>query len=146
MKKNIITKSDKETFDFAKDFSKELKGGEVVFLEGDLGAGKTVFAKGLSEGLGYEKNVSSPTFVLMRIYELGKNKKIKTICHVDAYRLSSEDELLDIGIKDYINEPETVVIIEWSERIKRKIADKVIKVKISFKSETSREIKISNLS
>jgi len=143
MKKTIITKSDKETFDFARDFSKNLGGGEVIFLEGDLGAGKTVFAKGLSEGLGYEKNVSSPTFVLMRVYEFEKNKKIKTICHVDAYRLGSEKELLDIGIKDYINEPKTVVIIEWSERIKKRIADKVIKIKISFKSETSREIELS---
>ncbi|MCD4694500.1 tRNA (adenosine(37)-N6)-threonylcarbamoyltransferase complex ATPase subunit type 1 TsaE [bacterium] len=145
MKKTIITKSDKETFDFAKDFSKGLKGGEVIFLEGDLGAGKTVFTKGLSRGLGYGKNVSSPTFVLMRVYELEKNKKINTICHVDAYRLGSEDELLSIGIKDYINEPKTIVIIEWSNKIKKKIAEKVVKIKISFKSETSREIKISNL-
>lgn len=146
MKKTIITKSEKETFDFAKDFSKKLKGGEVVFLEGDLGAGKTVFAKGLCRSLGYKKNVSSPTFVLMRIYELEKSKKINTVCHVDAYRLASEEELLDIGIKDYINKPETVVIIEWSERIKKKIADKIIKVKINLKSETSREIKLSGLS
>ena len=140
MKKIIITKSEKETFDFAKDFAKELKGGEVIFLEGDLGAGKTVFTKGLCQGLGYEKNVSSPTFVLMRVYELEKSKKINTICHVDAYRLGSEDELLDIGINDYINNPETIVVIEWSERIKKKIAEKIIKVKISFKNETSREI------
>ena len=70
------TNSDKETFALGKEWAKKLKGGEIIALEGDLGAGKTVFSQGLCTGLGYKKRVQSPTFVLMKIYPLKKT----TLC------------------------------------------------------------------
>jgi tRNA threonylcarbamoyladenosine biosynthesis protein TsaE len=95
--KKIITKSEKETFELGKNFSEKLKGGEVIGLIGELGAGKTVFTKGLGKGLKIKEVISSPTFVLMKIYKT-KNKNIKSLIHIDAYRLQSEKDLEIIGI------------------------------------------------
>ena len=115
----IITKSEKETIGIAKEFADQLKGGEVLGLIGDLGAGKTCFTKGLALGLGIKKNITSPTFVLMKAYPT-KHKTIKNFIHIDAYRLHSYDDLLAIGIEDYIGKEDSVVIIEWADRVKTK--------------------------
>jgi len=115
----IITKSEKETFDFAKKYAQELKGGEVIGLIGDLGAGKTVFAKGLAAGLGIKDTITSPTFVLMKIYQTGGRKNIKTLCHIDAYRVKSAQDILAIGAEEYFNRPDTVSMIEWADKVKK---------------------------
>ena len=105
-----VLKSEKETKSFAKNFAKKLKGSEVIALIGDLGAGKTVFTKGLAEGFGIKDIVSSPTFVLMKCYlALGNGVskwkprfQVKKMCHIDAYRLDSAEELIDIGLLEYL--------------------------------------------
>lgn len=105
------TKTEKETFDLGKKLGKSLKGGEVIGLIGDLGAGKTAFSKGLAAGLGVKNTVTSPTFVIMKIYE-GKKKLV----HIDAYRLTSYKDLRAIGIEDYLDK-NTVIVIEWADRL-----------------------------
>jgi len=92
---NIITLSEKQTLDLGKKIAKELKGGETIALIGELGAGKTIFTKGIADGLRIKKYITSPTFVLMKVYpiDLKKNNKIKTLCHIDAYRLNSGKRL-----------------------------------------------------
>src|SRR6056297_286542 len=111
------THSEKQTIKFGKEFSKKLQGGEVLALIGNLGSGKTVFTKGLAKGLGVKKNITSPTFVLMKNYKINQNG-INNFVHVDAYRLDNSKELKDIGIKDWFNKKDTVVVVEWADKVK----------------------------
>ncbi len=111
----MISNTEKETKDIAQKYAQFLKGGEVIGLKGKLGAGKTVFVKGLAKGLGVKGVVTSPTFVLMKVYNTD-HKKIKHLVHIDAYRLTNSDDLENIGAYDYFNK-ESVVIIEWPQRI-----------------------------
>lgn len=115
----IITKNEKETFAFAKKFAHSLQGGEIIGLTGNLGAGKTVFTKGLAAGLGIKDMVNSPTFVLMKVYKAGG--KIKNLVHIDSYRLRNLDDLIAIGAQDYFNRADTITVIEWIDRIEKKL-------------------------
>ncbi|ACN98491.1 tRNA (adenosine(37)-N6)-threonylcarbamoyltransferase complex ATPase subunit type 1 TsaE [Sulfurihydrogenibium azorense] len=101
MEEKVLVKNLKELESFTQDFSKRLKGNEVILLEGDLGAGKTTFTKYLLKALGVEEEVTSPTFGIMNQYE-GKNFDIY---HLDMYRINSFD------ISDFIGKG--LVIIEW---------------------------------
>lgn len=139
----IITKSENETFEFAKNFAKKLKGGEVIGLIGDLGAGKTVFTKGLAEGLGIKDNVSSPTFVVMKIYSTQNPKsKIQNLIHIDAYRLESENDLKNIGLDEYLNNDDCVIIVEWVDRIKKTLPKNLVLVTIKHKQNNKRKFDI----
>ena len=140
----IISNSEKETFNFAKDFVKQFKGGEIIELYGNLGSGKTIFTKGLAFGIGIKEVVNSPTFVIMKIYKIKKKYyKIKNLVHIDAYRINSDEDVVDIGIKEYFNRDDTVIIIEWAENIKKIILQKNIKIKIKIINKNIRKIKIN---
>ena len=115
--KTILLKSEKATLKFAERLAKKLKGGEIFALSGDLGSGKTVFAKGIAKGLGLTAHITSPTFVLMKIYKVKGHKTIKELCHVDCYRLDDGELLKDIGIEEYLANPRAVCVIEWAERL-----------------------------
>ncbi len=91
----------------------QLGGGDVVLLSGELGAGKTVFCKGLAAGLGVAEPVVSPTFTLMNEY-FGRAVKL---CHFDAYRLADADEAAAAGLTDFIGNPECVCAVEWWENV-----------------------------
>ena len=127
----LISRSEKQTFNFAKNFSKRLKGGEVIGLIGNLGAGKTIFTKGLAAGLGIIKNITSPTFVLMRVYPV-KSRRIKQLVHIDAYRVKSARDLTAIGADDYFNQPSTVTTIEWADKIKKILPKQARLIKITI--------------
>jgi len=118
-----ILKSEKEMDKFASSVAKKIKPGDVLALKGDLGSGKTTFTKGLARAMGIKKSIQSPTFVLLRPYDVGKKiakeKCIKMLVHVDAYRIDEPDELLDIGLVEFINDPASVVVIEWADKIKK---------------------------
>ncbi len=134
-----VTRSEKETYDFATSWAKKLKGGEVLALSGDLGAGKTAFAKGIAAGLGITKTVTSPTFVLMKVYPI-KNGLVKFFVHVDAYRLKNAKSLEAIGLLDYIGSSEAVVLIEWAERVKKILPKNVLAISIIHKNFEERII------
>ncbi len=105
---------------FAKGFTSQLKGGDVVGLVGDLGAGKTTFTQHVAHELGVQKEVKSPTFILVREYSTGKNaaaRNIRKMIHADAYRLDNEDELWAIGFDDMADDPQSVVFVEWADRV-----------------------------
>ncbi len=110
--RKITTHSAAETIAAAKDLASELKGDEVIFLVGELGAGKTVFAKGLAAGLGLKDihRVCSPTFTIMNVYPARV-----PVYHFDLYRLGKAAEIRDLGFEDYVGEG--VVIVEWAERM-----------------------------
>ncbi len=107
-----------ETIELGKKISTELHGGDIVLLEGELGAGKTTLVKGIAEGLGIKQEITSPTFTLMNTYNLQPTSyKLQALVHIDTYRLKNEQELIDIGAEDYLGEPSTICIIEWPEKI-----------------------------
>lgn len=140
MHMQIITKSLKETMNFGQDLSKKLLGGNILCLYGELGAGKTSLVKGLALGFGIKKEITSPTFALMNIYDVDQNG-IKKIVHIDTYRLKNEEELLDIGIEDFLGKPDTLCIIEWPEKIENLLIGKPIKtVSIEHGQENERKI------
>ena len=151
--KQITTNSAKETFEFAKNFAKDLRGGEVIGLIGDLGACKTIFTKGLASGLGIKKTITSPTFVLMKIYEVESEKpardasqneagwfKVQNLIHIDAYRIKSAQDLKSIGIEEYFNCSDTVLAIEWADRIKKILPKKTRFIKIEYREDNKRLI------
>ncbi|MBU1036865.1 tRNA (adenosine(37)-N6)-threonylcarbamoyltransferase complex ATPase subunit type 1 TsaE [Patescibacteria group bacterium] len=113
-----VTHSATETKKLAIELAKNFKGGELLGLEGDLGSGKTVFVQGLAKGLGIKEKVNSPTFVLMKIYQLPKAvKQITQLVHVDAYRLQGAQEFKDIGLDEYTDKKNTLVVIEWIDKV-----------------------------
>lgn len=144
-----ISNSVKDTYNLAKKMAAELHGGEVLCLIGDLGAGKTAFTKGLAAGLGVTNTITSPTFVLMKVYESLKHKNIKTrkqklnLAHIDAYRLNNGEQLVEIGASDYFGDPGCVTVIEWADRVKNIWPKKVIKIEFKILKGDKREIKIN---
>lgn len=114
----IISQNIDDTQNLAKQIAQTLKGGEIIGLKGDLGAGKTAFVQGLAKALGVKEKVNSPTFILMKLYPVKlTNCPIKLLVHVDAYRLNDYDELKNIGLEEYLNRPDTAVAIEWVEKV-----------------------------
>ncbi len=116
MSKEIQTSDEKQTIEAGSAFSDNLLGKNlnrsiVVFLEGNLGAGKTTFTKGLMKGLGYKELVKSPTYNLVEIHETEKLK----VFHFDLYRINSPHELEEIGIGEYLEEENYICIFEWPE-------------------------------
>lgn len=120
----IITKSQQETENFAKEIGKKLKGDEIIALYGDLGVGKTVFTRGLVGSFGVKNAVTSPTFTLVNEYTAPKFK----IYHFDMYRIKSLEDLESTGFFDYMYRG--VFVIEWSENIENYLPQETIKIYI----------------
>ena len=135
--KQFISHSEKETYSLASEFEKMLKGGEVVLLSGDLGAGKTTFTKGLAKALNITENITSPTFTLMNIYKSGR----LNLYHFDMYRLEDESEAVEIGLDEFFNS-NGVCMIEWAENIKNLIPKNHLEIKIEKLSDTERKFEI----
>ncbi len=110
----MITHNSLETFDFAKKIAKNAKPSNIYCLIGDLAAGKTVFTKGFINYFSKDLVVVSPTFTVFKIYEINKNN-IERIYHFDLYRLKTIEELEDIGFFEYINDENSISIIEWGD-------------------------------
>lgn len=127
-----ITKSQQETIDLGKKIAEQFKGGDIVLLEGDLGAGKTTLTKGIAKFFGITDTIISPTFTLMNSYPIKtNNSELKTLIHIDTYRLENENDLIEIGVEDYLGDPNTICLIEWPEKLNKLIKNKkVIKIKI----------------
>ena len=138
----LVTKSEKETFDFAKKIAIKAKGGDIYALFGDLGSGKTTFAKGLALGLGIKKTVTSPTFTIMKQYPLAADAVAKFLVHIDCYRLTSKEDLCAIGFFEIIDNPDYIVVLEWPECIWPEIKDKAEKINFEHLSETQRKISL----
>lgn len=107
----FVTHSAEETQKVAKDFATTLKGGEVISLIGDLGAGKTTFTRGLVEALGGTVRVKSPTFTVMNEYPVNADS-IKRVVHIDFYRFEGAEELPALSLDDE-RRPDTVILAEW---------------------------------
>lgn len=109
----IHSESESDTEDLGNRLGLTLRGADVVALHGDLGAGKTVFARGVARGLGVDEPICSPTFTVVQEYE-GTTLRLY---HIDLYRLTGIDDALAFGIEDYLEDSASATVIEWSERI-----------------------------
>lgn len=133
---NYVVNSIEETKKVAEEFAKTLKLGDVVLLNGDLGAGKTTFTQLVFSSLGVKEVVNSPTFAILKSYE-GKF----SLHHFDTYRITTE-EAIEAGFDEVLNDRNSVVFIEWSENIKPLLPSKAIKINIEFINENTRTIEI----
>ena len=137
-----ITNDLVDTMKFAYDLAKNAKPGNIYCLEGELGVGKTVIAKGMGKFFNIKENITSPTFTILKTYDIN-NKSIKKIHHFDLYRIKNIDELLNIGFDEYIADKNSISIIEWPEIAYELLPDNIIKIQISKtndNAENSREI------
>ena len=132
----FISHSQQDTEDVGRKLAEALPGGSVVAMYGDLGAGKTAFVRGMAKGMGLSCRVSSPTFTIVNEY-LGERELI----HFDMYRLSSADELFDIGWEDYLSRG-AVCAVEWSENVQDAFLGDEIVVRIEKLNDTDRKITI----
>ena len=134
-----ISHSEQDTEDLGARLSKQLPGGAVVAMYGDLGAGKTAFVRGMARGMGLNCRVSSPTFTIVNEY-LGQRELI----HFDMYRLSGADELFDIGWEDYLSRG-AVCAVEWSENVEDAFFGDEVRVTIEKLSDRERKITIEGV-
>lgn len=128
----FISRSREQTQAFATEYAKSLKGGDIVLLDGDMGAGKTVFAKGVAQGLGVQEEVTSPTYAYMNDYD-GR------LFHYDCYRIESVEQAERLGLADYFDMG-GVCLIEWSQNIAPLLPNGCKRVIIKKISENEREI------
>lgn len=138
-RKNIkkhITGSPQETLRLARCFAKGLKPGDIVFLEGGLGSGKTTFVQGVAKGLGIKQVPTSPSFVLMNIY-----RGHMPLYHFDLYRVRQTEEIRDIGYEEFLY-ADGVSVIEWPERLKELAPSGYIKIDFKMLGRNKREIRI----
>ena len=138
-RKTYHTTSPRQTFKLGEQLSKRLKGGEIILLIGELGSGKTIFAKGVASGLGIKSStaVTSPSFTLINEYQ-GKLK----FFHIDLYRINRPEELYDLGLEEIMTPP-NVVMVEWGEKLGPFSPALAIKVRLSCQGKGKREVTIS---
>jgi tRNA threonylcarbamoyladenosine biosynthesis protein TsaE len=131
-----------ETKDLAGRFLSSLRRGfeaTIVGLRGNLGSGKTTFTKAVAEHLGLKETITSPTFVIEKIYKLD-NQKFDYLIHIDAYRLESGKELLVLGWEEISKDPNNLILIEWPENVEDVLPDDVRYIDFGFVDERTREI------
>lgn len=166
-----VSEGPEETKKIAAAVAKKLSkapGGKaiVIALEGELGAGKTTFAKGFAKALGIKQKITSPTFVLIKKYQLTVNSPDPTgsrvldsgeagyrenqltgkfLYHIDAYRLKDHRELAALGVKEIMGDPRNIVLIEWADRVRKALPKNRVKIHIDHLNQNSRRIIISGV-
>lgn len=122
-----VSHSPEETEEIGVRFARTLRPGDVVALEGELGAGKTAFARGVLRGLGYSGRVTSPTFAIANEYETPS----AAVAHCDMYRILSPEALYEIGFEGYLD-GRRILLIEWSENIRYALPEAYKTVRIQY--------------
>jgi len=135
---NLISDSVSETLKIGRIIARDLREKDIICLFGQLGAGKTVLAKGIAEGLGIKKEkVISPTFVLIRQY-----RSALPFYHFDLYRLEEPEEIMNLGYEEYFY-GEGVAVIEWADRLKYLLPKEYLRIELSIKKDSQRLLKIA---
>ena len=132
------TNSAAETRALGEEVAERLQPGDVVVLEGELGAGKSELARGIAKGLGVTETVTSPSFTILNVYESGRCP----LYHFDWYRLESEDELYELGMDEYLG-GDGIAVVEWAGRCPDAVPEKVIRISLEVTGEEQRRIHIS---
>ncbi|MEI8135185.1 MAG: tRNA (adenosine(37)-N6)-threonylcarbamoyltransferase complex ATPase subunit type 1 TsaE [bacterium] len=139
----ITTTSTAETIASGESFARRwLTAGAVVLLRGELGVGKTQFTKGIARHFGLDENeIASPTYSLVNEYEVHTHG-VEKLFHLDCYRFEKPEELLELGVEEYLLPRKDITIIEWPERIEAYLPSKRIEVRFEVLSPTQRIITI----
>ncbi|HBT81734.1 tRNA (adenosine(37)-N6)-threonylcarbamoyltransferase complex ATPase subunit type 1 TsaE [Candidatus Giovannonibacteria bacterium RIFCSPHIGHO2_01_FULL_48_47] len=140
----VLSRSEAETKKFAEVFAKEIlklkqKTAVVVGLEGELGAGKTTFAKGFAKGLGIKEEMKSPTFILMRVFRSPTSRGSRTsgrhFFHIDAFRA-------ELDFSEFLKSPRNILLIEWSDKVRKIMPKKYFQFRFKHIAKNSREIRL----
>lgn len=136
----LTSRSAEQTRTIGANLAKQLRKGDVVLLNGDLGAGKSELARGIAQGLGYGGPVTSPTFTLLNIYETPSN----ILHHFDWYRIEDPEELLLAGLDEFVG-GDSITLIEWSSRAEELVPEDHLVVDIQVTGENERELKLTSV-
>ena len=134
-----VTNSAAETRALGEKLASRLKAGDVVVLEGELGAGKSELARGIARGLGVTETVTSPSFTILNVYESGRCP----LYHFDWYRLESEEELYELGMDEYLG-GDGIAVVEWAERCPEAVPENVLRIRLEVTGGESRRITIDD--
>ena len=140
---DFLCPTPQDTFDLGEKFGEGLLGGEIILLSGGLGAGKTLFTKGILSGLDYDVDeVTCPSFTLVNEYDARF-----TVFHIDLWRLDeNSDAAFAVGLDEILEDEKAIVIIEWAERLKKlSFPNKIFRVEIEGDGDDARKIKIVEL-
>lgn len=147
--KTFVSKSVGETQKIAEEWLESISvygnsgdsvaGAIVVALNGHLGSGKTTFVQSVARALGTKESVTSPTFVLMKIYDI-ESSQFKRLVHIDAYRLENGDQLSALNFEQVVADPNNIVLIEWAENVKEGLPDNVMVIEFEYEGENERRI------
>ncbi len=141
----------------ATDFAETLRGGEVVLLEGELGAGKTTFVQAVCRALGVQDTVTSPTFAMMNVYEVrrdegsqparpnGRSGGVWRVMHLDLYRLKSARELAALGLEEYLAQSDTLTFIEWPDAVEGVRWNATHRIQLTVTNALERSLDIQTL-
>lgn len=161
--KVYLTNSFEETQKLGEELAKTLRGGEILALHGDLGSGKTTFVQGIAKGLGIVRRIISPTFIIMRHYKTrlpvysssersesrsykkdGSSRQARTInfYHIDLYRIETRDDIKGLGIEEILKDPESIVAIEWPEKMGEMLPENHIDIYFEYLENDKRKILI----
>lgn len=144
MKKTLGNLED--TKEFARDIAEtvarfHVDGARVIALKGDLGAGKTTFSKMLGGVIGVKESIQSPTFVLMKFYNISFGH-FKKMVHIDAYRIENDEEILRLGFDKILEDKENLVLVEWPEKIENLIPKNSLEIVFTHIDEDTREVHV----
>lgn len=135
----ISSSSREQTLALAADFARALKGGEIVFLRGPIGAGKTVFVKGVASAMGLKSSPTSASFSLMKEY---KNKS-RRLFHIDLFRLE-EGEVFNLGFEEMLEDEDAVILAEWPDPIRRMLPQDRLEIDFILQEGDERVIRLSS--
>lgn len=155
MKRNYLSQSSWQTKILGKKLAQAIlisrprqKKAFVIALQGELGGGKTTFLQGFAKGLGTKEKILSPTFVILKKFQIPKQKKQQVIFnlfyHLDCYRIQKSKEVLDLNFREIAGDKRNIIAIEWPEKIKNLIPENGVWVRFRFKNKEKRNIEISN--
>lgn len=136
----IISHSPEETRALGEKLAARLAPGDVVILEGELGAGKSELARGIARGLGVTDTVTSPSFTILNVYESGRCP----LYHFDWYRLESAEELFELGLEEYLG-GDGIAVVEWAERCPEALPEKTIRIRLEATGDEERRIEAEEL-
>ncbi len=140
--KTLISKNLQETSEIAKEWYQNINPlndeATIVGLYGNLGSGKTTFTQSLAKYINIKDSITSPTFVIEKIYKI-ENEKFKNLIHIDAYRLESGRELQNLDFEKIVEDKDNLIIIEWPENVKEILPENHIKIYCEFIDENTRK-------
>ena len=131
----MITKSAAETRALGEKLAGRLQPGDVLLLEGDLGAGKSELTRGIAKGLGVTETVTSPSFTILNVYESGRCP----LYHFDWYRLESAEELYELGMDEYLG-GDGIAVVEWPGRCPDAVPEGAVRIRMTAAGENERQI------